>query len=443
MNDRHIPYSHDKKTAIAGYSRRHVLKIAGLMAAGLGVTTVSGLTGCGPVMTDGNCLDEIFSGPATTSRKPFERSSLGGITLNNRIIRSAVTMNGYDSQGRPTSYLLDHYRDLARGGTGAIITGMRDSGMMVDDFLYRDEFFSDYRKVPDIAHRYNTPIIQQLSHHGQQVSLTFKRKDFVNRLSENDITGIIDLFVRGALLSRDLGFDGVQLHAAHGYLLSDFLSPARNRREDRWGGSEENRFRIIGEIHKGITKKAPGLPLLIKINAYDHQRGGMRVEDAAGVAARLERTGFAAIEVSCGTADDGFNTVRVPEIPGEALVAFSDYKKLPSPLRAMVPAMAPLVARRFEPLDNFNVCAARVISRSVDIPVIVVGGIRNIADINAILASGAATHVSMGRPFIIEPDIVNRFKKEPLARSECINCGYCLMAANDASEKVRCFYGQL
>ena len=432
------PEKHQKEIA---FTRRGFLKVSAATAAGAAVFPA--LSGCSPVKTDTACLDTILSVKTASPKRAFEESSIGSIRLKNRIIRSAVTMNGFDEHGRPTPRLLQHYEDMARGGAGAIITGMRDTGMMIDDFLYKDEYVKDYKKVPETIHRYNVPVIQQISHHGGFVSLTSKKDFSVSDMKESDIEDIITGFVKALELTKNLGFDGVQLHGAHGYALSQFLSPATNDRDDKWGGSTEKRFRIIREIYERAAKSLADFPVLIKINAYDNQRGGMRVEEAVKVARLMEEIGFAAIEVSCGTADDGFNTVRVPEVPNDALLKFSEYRKIPSFIQPLFPYITSVVVNRYEPLENFNVCAAHEISKNISIPVIVVGGIRKIDDINAILTSGAADYVSMGRPFIIEPDIVNRFKKEAHARSECINCGYCIAAANDLDAEVRCFYGKI
>lgn len=433
-----IPLNSRLQENLPACSRRDFLTLG---AAVLGAAALPSITGCGAVKTGDECLKDILSAPKSKSPKAFEGSSIGNIRLKNRIIRSAVTMNGIDSHGRPKDTLLAHYADIAGGGAGAIITGMVDSGMMMDDFRYKEGYFKDYKKVPDTAHRFNTPVIQQLSHRGGQLSLATMERSFIKGLSESDIEGIIELFVKAISVSRRLGFDAVQLHGAHGYLLAGFLSPARNGRRDRWGGSLENRFRIIREIVKRSAKSVKGFPLWIKINGYDNQKNGIRVEEAAGIARMAEEAGIAAVEVSCGGSGDGFSTVRVTSIPTEAILEFTDYKKKSSLFKFVMPALAPFMVKRYEPLENYNVCAAAEISRNMKIPVIVVGGIRKIDDINAILASGAAGYVSMGRPFIIEPDIVNRFREEAHAKSECINCGFCLVSA--ASTDVRCFYGKV
>jgi len=432
---------HEQKENQNGLSRRDFLKLSA--AGALGTITASAFIGCGPVVTEADCLKSTGNAVASDSKRPFENSSIGTIRLKNRIIRSAVTMNGCDKLGRPSGMLLQHYEDIARGGAGAIITGEFDTGMVIDDFRYKEEHFREFKKVPDIIHKYNVPAIQQISYHGWFINLREKKDFSINNMKESDIEEIIAGFVKAIGISKKLGFDGVQLHGAHGYALSQFLSPAKNGRSDTWGGSTENRFRIIKEIHQRARQLFKNFPILIKINSSDNQRKGMRLDEAVRIAALLEKAGFDAIEVSCGVKDDGFNTVRVPSIPTEAMIKFSDYHKLPSFTIPLFPYISSVVVNRFEPLFNYNVCAARELSKKVKIPVIVVGGIRKIDDINMILATDSADYVSMGRPFIIEPDIVESFKKEAHAKSGCINCGYCLIATNNPAAEVKCFYGKL
>ena len=146
----------------------------------------------------------------------------------------------------------------------------------------------------------------------------FYSEDMPKPLAEGEIEEIIDNFVKAIERAKRAGFDGVQLHAAHGYLLSEFLSPYSNHRQDQWGGTTENRFRIIGEIYDRARRVVGDYPLLVKLNAYDGRKGGMRVDEALRVARLLEESGCAAIEVSCGTTEDGMYMTRGPKLPIDA-----------------------------------------------------------------------------------------------------------------------------
>jgi 2,4-dienoyl-CoA reductase-like NADH-dependent reductase (Old Yellow Enzyme family) len=194
----------------------------------------------------------------------------------------------------------------------------------------------------------------------------------------------------------------VQLHAAHGYLLSSFLSPQTNKRKDQWGGSLENRFRIIGEILKQARRVIGRFPVLIKISAYDFDQPGMRTEDSKKIAMMLEQFGCDGIEVSCGGVQVPGSSTRTAKIPPELNFDEQDW------------------------IYNYNVPAAIAIKSVVNIPVIAVGGLRRLDTIEHILGQEKVDFISMCRPFIIEPDIVSKFQASTQKESKCINCGKCL-----------------
>jgi len=243
---------------------------------------------------------------------PFQPTRLAGITLKNRILRSATHEGLADESGAPLPALTQKYLQLAKGGVGAIITGyagVRPEGrcayhrmLMID----RDELIPAYRTLTDAVHAAGTPLFLQLAHAGRQtrsqvtglqpVAPSAIRDHMFNEevpraLKETEIEEIISAFVAGAVRAQAAGFDGVQLHGAHGYLLSEFLSPYMNQRTDRWGGSAENRFRIVGEIIARVKARLPGFPIFIKINGTDGRKNGMRIPEAVEIARRLEQAG--------------------------------------------------------------------------------------------------------------------------------------------------------
>jgi 2,4-dienoyl-CoA reductase-like NADH-dependent reductase (Old Yellow Enzyme family) len=391
----------------------------------------------------------------------FEDSSIAGIKLRNRIIRSA-THEGYgDIDGRPMPDLADFYAKLAAGGVGSIITGnigIQRNGRTLKNMcmLDRDEFIDDYKKINSKINEYGVPVIAQLAHGGgqtnrhvtgeQAVAPSKKRyplfSSMARELNDDEIKQIINNFALAIERAKRAGFKGIQLHAAHGYLLHEFLSPNLNTRSDRWGGNTENRFRILAEIIIKARERAGQFPILAKLSAYDGDKNGIRIDEGIKIAELFQKSGFDAVEVSCGSSEDGFNSMRVTKIPADAVLALTPWMKSFSKSRkTLMKILMPFFVQRHTPLNNYNVEAAARIKKSIDIPVIVVGGIRQLTDIENIISEEQADYVSMSRPFIIEPDIVNKFKSDARNESRCINCGYCLMGATGG--KLKCYYGRL
>lgn len=423
-------------------SRRGFLKLSA--AAYAVAATPPMLVGCSKTVNypSNDCLAEFGSVPAVEGKKVFETASFGPIKIKNRLVRSATSLMAADDFGRPTSKLLDLYSELGEGGVGTIITGMEDGGLMVDHTTFRDADMDAYRKVPQVIHQYGAAAIQQISHKGSQIKgLSDESLYSLNRLSDLEIEQLIQQFVKNIDRSRQTGFDGVQLHGAHGYLLSEFLSPAQNRRTDKWGGITENRFRFIGEVIKRSKQKHSDFPIFIKINGYDFQKNGMQEPEAVKIAKLLEKAGCDGIEVSCGVGKDGFSIVRTPELPIDAILELTPYREKSTMAKFFISMFARYRIKSYTPLYNYNVCAASEIKKNVNIPVTVVGGIRTLQDMQTIVGNNLADFVSMGRPFIIEPGIVNSLKNKTQTESACIDCGYCLLSAT--IKDVRCYYGEV
>jgi 2,4-dienoyl-CoA reductase-like NADH-dependent reductase (Old Yellow Enzyme family) len=442
------------------FSRRDFLRYSSIA---LMASAIPKVIGCSTYQPRQDCQRQIYEGQKRIHQEIFKSSLLSNIKLKNRIIRSATTQGLGDKQGRPTDALAEIYAELSQGGVGAIITGLAavqkngapgiPGGLMID----KDEYIDDYKKLSKLVHRDNTPIIMQIAHCGRQtrraitgegtvapsaITDNYYNEETPRELTELEIKEIIENFILAIDRARKAGFDGVQLHAAHGYLLSEFLSPNMNQRTDKWGGTIENRFRIIKEIYKGARKRVGDYPIIIKVSAYDYQANGLRVEETIEIASMLQDVGCDGIEVSCGVVDDGFSAIRVPELPVEPALRYSfRFKNQYYIVKKIIPFIAPLLISTYEPINNYNVCAAQEIKRNVDIPIIVVGGIRKLNDIEQIIGGNMADYVAMSRPFIIEPDIVNKFRTQSQTSSECISCGYCIVALEEVP--AQCFYGQL
>ena len=393
----------------------------------------------------------------------FEHTQIAGMKLKNRIIRSATYEGMVDKNGFPTEKLKNLYVRLSKGGVGAIITGFRvvqangKSSGLNDAMIDNNKSIEAYKEITDAVHEYDTPIIMQLSHCGRQTRSqitglptvapsalrdAFYSEDMPKSLSEDEINELINSFVSAIIRAQEAGFDGVQLHLAHGYLLSEFLSSYANHRKDQWGGSTANKYRIIDEIFKKAKEQVGDYPILAKINAHDGRKNGMRIEEAVIIAQMLEESGCAAIEVSCGTVEDGLYTIRGEKLPAEAAMEYMfKYKSLPGFVKAIAKPILKTVMQQLKPLLKYNLDAATRIKDTVNIPVIVVGGINNINDINDIIKKKNMDFVSMCRPFIIEPDIVNKFKHGTQTTSKCIMCNHCIMIVEE--KPLQCYYGNL
>lgn len=389
----------------------------------------------------------------------FEPWSIGTITLKNRIIRSATHEGMANPDGSPAEQLLNTYLKLAAGGVGAIITGY--VGVMQNGKTFRnmrmfdsDVYIDIYRSINDRLKQYNTPVILQIAHGGcganakisgqAVIGPSFRKKndhgDVCKEASDADIQTIINAFVSAIVRAKAAGFDGVQLHAAHGYLLSAFISARLNKRKDIWGGPIENRVRIITEILNRARQVTGTYPILVKISGHDQTGRDITEADTISMARLLQNASCDALEVSCGYGDF-MNTVRMPHTPVDAILGLMPtYRDKPVYQKMLFRTFAPFLLRTRKPFVNYNVQTAELIKKQVNIPVIVVGGIRKLKDIRTIISEKDIDGVSLSRPFIIEPSIVEKFQKGQES-SKCINCGYCLIGSVD--KPLTCYYGKV
>ncbi len=393
----------------------------------------------------------------------FNETSLSGIIVKNRIIRSATHDGLADENGAPSDKLIAKYEHLAKSEIGCIITGYAAvSQNGVSPYprmmkIFNDSTIEKYRELTDAVHRHGTPVVLQIAHCGRQTSskaigmqkvapsnvLHAFYPDKAKELTDNEIYGIIDDFVSASVRAEKAGFDAVQLHGGHGYLLHDFLSPYGNRRNDCWGGSLENRCRIVELIIKGIKSKTK-LPVWIKLSAEDNRKGGMNIQSSVEICKRLEAAGCDAIEVSCGTVQDGMNTMRSELMPMDAVFRYREpcasFPKLLNKIALPAANLINPLIKQPKPLENFNVNNAEIIKKSISIPVIVVGGIHKVSDMKNILTEGKADFISMCRPFICEPDLVKKLKNGQ-SEAKCIMCNYCGLVIE--KEPTRCLYGKI
>ena len=386
----------------------------------------------------------------------FDPVKLAGITFPNRIIRSATFEGMSDEKGKPTELLLKKYTALASGGVGGIITGfigVNEQGRSGSNMslLNSDENIAAYKEITQKVHEFGTPIIAQLNHCGGQtkkeetgmpVIAPSNISDYkAKEMTEAEIWEVIEAFVQGIKNAKEAGFDGVQIHIAHGYLLSEFVSPRMNKRVDRWGGNTENRFRIVKTIFERARKEVGDYPIIAKINGYETIKNGMSIDESVKISKLLEKAGCNGIEVSNGTVKAGLATMR-GSVPWQMIVSQNDrLNKFSGFAKNLMGILAKKTFPQPQPRSLYNLDAASAIKKAVNIPVIVVGGITNINDIEDIINQNKCDFVSLCRPFIIEPNLINKFKSGKQTQSKCIQCNFCIIGVEKAP--LRCYYGKV
>jgi 2,4-dienoyl-CoA reductase-like NADH-dependent reductase (Old Yellow Enzyme family) len=339
----------------------------------------------------------------------FEPGSVGGLQLANRLVRSATAEYMSDLDGRPESSLAGLYAELARGGVGLIITGhcfVHEGGRchLHMTGAHRDDFLPDLERLAQAVHDEEGLAVMQINHGGRQcpeeaipgspvapspVSLT-KGKERPEELSEGGIEEIIAAFGDAAGRAKAAGFDGVQIHAAHGYLINQFNSPAANWRGDRWGRTPAGRMRFLEQVTLSVRDQVgDDYPILIKLGMEDFVRHGLTLKDSTEIVRQLADWGIDALEVSGGI---GRTSIRKDILHPEDEAYFLD--------------------------------AARQARGATDLPIILVGGMRSRETMENVLEEGTADFISMSRPLIREPDLPRRFL-ESQPRSSCISCNLC------------------
>lgn len=345
----------------------------------------------------------------------FDQTMFSGLTMKNRFIRSATRDGLADESGHTTSELLQAYEQLAKGGVGTIITGhayvtdVEQSKQPRQMGIYDDSFIADYKQLTDRVHGHDANIILQINCIGAQTFTSGGERliwgpspveDLFTKLAPRQMSGedirfLQHAFADAALRAKRAGFDGVQIHAAHGYVLSKFLNPYYNRRSDEYGGTIENRARMLLETYAAIRAKVgPEYPVLVKINCSDFMDQGMTFEGCRYACKKLAESGISAIEVSGGT---------LASRPNEG------------PIRIM----------KKEQESYFWAYAAEI-AEQVDVPVLLVGGNRDFASLTEILNQTKIEYISLCRPLICESDLINRWHGGDLAPAKCISCNKCL-----------------
>jgi 2,4-dienoyl-CoA reductase-like NADH-dependent reductase (Old Yellow Enzyme family) len=256
-------------------------------------------------------------------------------------------------------------------------------------------------------------------------------------MNEDQIQEASLAFAKGASRSIEAGADGIQLHAAHGYLINEFLSPYFNQRSDLWGGSEENRFRFLGSIVGEIKNILPkGVPLLIKLNSNDYTpEEGITPSLAVAYSKRLAQLKIDGLEVSCGTSSQSPWNMCRGDVPAKEIS-----QSFPEARRPYVEAVLGELDGKFELEEGYNLEATKMIRPVMgNIPLFAVGGFRQISDMEEAVKKGYTDCISMCRPFIREPYLVKHIREGKVKTASCTSCNKCLAAlANDIP--VKCYH---
>ncbi len=335
----------------------------------------------------------------------FSPIQIGSMMIKNRFVRSAThDWLGADS-GRITDKQIALYKELAKQDVGMIISAHayvehpRGRASLRQNGIYDDCFIDGYRKLVDTVRPYGAKLIVQVAHAGVQTTAELTEGEAFsdpNDLSVKEIEDLIEAFAQAVKRVQKSGCDGAQIHMAHGYLISRFLSPKSNQRRDEWGGSLFNRVRVANAIVKR-SRELVGktFPLLVKLNSCGGFAGtaAIELEEVVAIARILEETGIDGIEISGGAGGETKNSTSRVEV--------------------------------FKPEDEaYFLGAAEVIKKEVNIPVIIVGGIRSRFIMEKVVNEGLVDMVSLCRPFICEPDLVTKMAAGA-EKVKCVSCNKC------------------
>ena len=372
----------------------------------------------------------------------FTPVKIGPVTLRNRVIRSAAFENmAYGN--KPSQDLMDYHVAVARGGVGMTTlayASVNRSGLSFDGQLWmREEIVPALRAITDAVHAQGAKASIQLGHCGNMThrstcgclpvgasgGFNLYSPTFVRRLREDEIEALVDDFGHAVELAREAGFDCVEIHAGHGYLISQFLSPYTNHRHDRFGGSLENRMRVMKMVITRVMEAArDDMGVLVKMNMHDGFRGGMQREECLEVARELERLGVHAIVLSAGFVSKAPMEVMRGAMPIRTLAHYMDPRKfwwLKAMVRLFGRVMIPTVPYK----DAYFLEDAKEFRAAVRLPLVYVGGMVSRQSMEEVLGEGFDA-VQMARALIRDTDFVNKLKNGEVERSECRHSNYCI-----------------
>jgi 2,4-dienoyl-CoA reductase-like NADH-dependent reductase (Old Yellow Enzyme family) len=406
----------------------------------------------------------------TSSASPLLKPlRIGRLNVAGRLYKSATSETRATDDGYVTDELLEFYEPMVRAGTPLIVTGNlfvslqaksagRQAGIDTDDKK------PGLRDWVQLAHSGGSLLVAQLNHGGRQmvrssdpgkatVSASSVREPLYGTkprpLRADEIPALVDTFAAAAARAQDVGFDGVQIHAAHGYLLSQFLTPHTNRRNDEYGGSPDNRMRLLREVFQAIRDRVgDDFPILLKMNGTDMLplRKGATTGELLRVAKVMADEGIDAVEVSRGHYESwpgmvlghykGFISGQIKEGSGT---------KMSRRRRMTMLALAPIIERAAERLapggEGFNLPQAEQFTAHLDIPVICVGGFHTTKGMESAIETGRCEAVSAARAFIADPYLFKNVQTPTPGRPVCGYCNGCI--ARFGGKPIDCYNDEI
>ncbi|MDE0883973.1 MAG: NADH:flavin oxidoreductase [Myxococcota bacterium] len=371
------------------------------------------------------------------SFKPFDSAQLGPLTLRNRFIKAA-TFEGLASENVVNEELITFHRRMAQGGVGmttiAYCAVAPDGQGAPNEIIVRPSAAAGLGRFVDAIHEEGAAASIQLGHAGPVAagagqkglspSKVFSPQAlrFTRAASEADLERIIQDFASAAKIVVDSGFDAIELHFGHGYLISSFLSPSLNRRKDRWGGSLENRARLARETARAVRDAIGNETALIaKFNMADGAKGGFWLDESVAVAELLESDGHLdALELTAGSSFQNPMYIFRGEAPIHEMAS-----AFPQPLRTGFKLGAGRFLRDYPFQPAFLLPYARQFRSALKMPLILLGGLGQIATVESALAEGFE-FVSLGRALLREPNLINRWQQGNRGEALCIHCNKCI-----------------
>ena len=343
----------------------------------------------------------------------FDIVRLGNLDIKNRFVRSA-TWENMTEDGHMNEDLYNIYEELAKGEVGLLLTGYANivkeeqpnAGMFG---IYDDSFIPGYQELCKRVHKHGSKIVLQVAYGGTKTQYNIGERIIFapsnvaeqstgilgKEMTLDEIKYIVKAFADSARRAKEGGFDGIEIHGAHTYLINQFLSPYYNKREDEYGGCLENRMRFLIEIYEAMRNKVEDFPILVKLTATDFFEGGLTFEETRAIAKRLDDLGIGGIEVSGNIHGKGEAMIG-ETFDGHTLQKEAYFSEF-----------------------------AKIIAEEINAPVITVGGIKNYSTTEDLLNSSNIAMFALSRPLLTEPHLIKRWKDGDYNKVKCVRCSRC------------------